>query len=178
MSDPAPVFANEPLLELRRAEVREQLLAAGAELDRLLPLRVPALIGEARREGEQLVSTDPGDPMRVVALAPRSTPEDATRAVGVASAFAPRWAATPVEERAAALRRAAADLRERRLELAALAVRECAKPWAEADGDVAEAIDYLEFYAREALALGRARTTLDVPGSATRSAGQRAGCVR
>ena len=51
------------------------------------------------------------------------------------------------------LRRAAAILRERRLELAALQVRECAKPWPEADGDVCEAIDFLEYYALEALEL-------------------------
>ena len=49
--------------------------------------------------------------------------------------------------------RAAAWLRERRLEIAALEVRETAKPWREADGDVCEAIDFLEYYARAAVAL-------------------------
>ena len=61
-------------------------------------------------------------------------------------------------ERARILLRAAAILRERRLELAALEVRECAKPWAEADADVCEAIDFLEYYARGAIELD-ARTT-------------------
>ena len=55
-------------------------------------------------------------------------------------------------------------MRERRLELAALQVRECAKPWAEADADVCEAIDYLEYYARGAVALERGRELLQVPG--------------
>ena len=55
------------------------------------------------------------------------------------------------------LRRAAAILRERRLELAALQVRECAKPWPEADGDVCEAIDFLEYYALEAVDLDAGR---------------------
>ena len=49
--------------------------------------------------------------------------------------------------------RAAQWLRERRLEIAALEVRETAKPWREADGDVCEAIDFLEYYARGAIAL-------------------------
>jgi RHH-type transcriptional regulator, proline utilization regulon repressor / proline dehydrogenase / delta 1-pyrroline-5-carboxylate dehydrogenase len=59
---------------------------------------------------------------------------------------------------------AARRLRERRLELAALQVRECAKPWVEADADVCEAIDFLEYYAREAVELERGRSLLQVPG--------------
>ena len=55
-------------------------------------------------------------------------------------------------------------MRERRLELAALEVRECAKPWLEADADVCEAIDFLEYYARAAIELGRGRDLLQVPG--------------
>ena len=59
---------------------------------------------------------------------------------------------------------AAAWLRERRLELAALEVREAAKPWPEADGDVCEAIDFLEYYARGALDLAQGAPLLQVPG--------------
>ena len=62
------------------------------------------------------------------------------------------------------LRGAAARLRERRLELAALQVRECAKPWPEADGDVCEAIDFLEYYALAAIELERGRELVQVPG--------------
>ena len=67
-------------------------------------------------------------------------------------------------ERARALRAAAAWMRERRLELAALEVRECAKPWLEADADVCEAIDFLEYYARGAVELGAGPELLQVPG--------------
>jgi RHH-type proline utilization regulon transcriptional repressor/proline dehydrogenase/delta 1-pyrroline-5-carboxylate dehydrogenase len=59
---------------------------------------------------------------------------------------------------------AAAWIRERRRELAALEVRECAKPWREADGDVAEAIDFLEYYARGAVALSRGTPLIQVSG--------------
>ena len=55
-------------------------------------------------------------------------------------------------------------MRERRHELAALCVRECAKPWVEADADVAEAIDFLEYYARAAIALEPGAELLQVPG--------------
>ena len=157
-------FVNEPILELRRREARDVLQAGMATLEPKLPLRVPMLIGAERTEGDALVSTDPGNPDRPVALAPLATPADASRAVEVAAAYAPRWAATPAAERAEALLRAAGWMRDRRHELAALCVRECAKPWAEADGDVAEAIDFLEYYARGALALDRGATIIQIPG--------------
>src|SRR5205085_1721750 len=68
------------------------------------------------------------------------------------------------EARARALIGAAGWLREHRLELAALEVRECAKPWPEADADVCEAIDFLEYYARGAIELEAGRSLLQVPG--------------
>src|SRR2546429_254835 len=74
------------------------------------------------------------------------------------------WSARSAQARAAALLRAAAWMRERRLELAALEVRECAKPWREADADVCEAIDFLEYYARAAIELERGASLLQVPG--------------
>jgi len=155
-------FANEPVLELRRASERAKLVDALGEL--VLPLRVPVWVGADRRHGEQLVSTDPGTPERVVALAASATAQDASEAVASARAAGPTWAATPAADRARALLRAADWMRERRPALAALALRECAKPWAEADGDVCEAIDFLEFYARGALELGAGAELLQVPG--------------
>jgi RHH-type transcriptional regulator, proline utilization regulon repressor / proline dehydrogenase / delta 1-pyrroline-5-carboxylate dehydrogenase len=157
-----PPFANEPVLELRRAGERARLAGALRALE--LPVRVPVWIGDEQRHGDELVSTDPAAPERVVALAAQATPAEAGDAVAAARAAFPAWAATPAEERAAALRRAAAWMRERRAELAALAVRECAKPWADADADVCEAIDFLEFYARGALELAAGAPLLQVPG--------------
>jgi len=157
-----PTFANEPTLELRRATERAKLAVALGEL--VLPVRAPVWIGLDRREGEEIVSTDPGDPERVVALAAAATPGEAAAAVEAAAAAFGSWAATPAANRAAALLRAAAWMRERRHALAALAMRECAKPWAEADADVCEAIDFLEFYARGAIELDAGSQLLQVPG--------------
>ncbi|HWC27885.1 MAG TPA: aldehyde dehydrogenase family protein [Solirubrobacteraceae bacterium] len=164
MSTALPPFRNEPVLELRRASERAKLAAGLGELR--LPVRVPVWIGRERRFGDELVSSDPARPERVVAVAARATPEEAAAAVAAAAAACAGWAATPVSERAAALVRAAAWMRERRAALAALAVRECAKPWAEADADVCEAIDFLEFYARGALELqgGAGPELQQVPG--------------
>ena len=159
-----PPFRNEPVLELRRATERARLAVGMGELR--LPLRVPVWIGRARREGEEIVSTDPGRPERVVAVAASASAEEAGAAVVTACAAFGAWAATPVAERSAALLRAAAWMRERRAALAALALRECAKPWPEADADVCEAIDFLEFYARAAIELqgGDGPALLQVPG--------------
>jgi RHH-type proline utilization regulon transcriptional repressor/proline dehydrogenase/delta 1-pyrroline-5-carboxylate dehydrogenase len=148
-------FANEPVLELRRATVRAGLADALAAHDARGPLEVPVWIGDDQRHGDALVSTDPGRPDRVVALAAAARPDEVEAALDAATRAARAWAATHAAERGAVLRRAAAWLREHRLEVAALEVRECAKPWAEADADVCEAIDFLEYYARGAVHLER-----------------------
>jgi RHH-type proline utilization regulon transcriptional repressor/proline dehydrogenase/delta 1-pyrroline-5-carboxylate dehydrogenase len=157
-------FANEAVLELRRPAVRARLGDALARLDAQLPLRVPVMIGDAPRGGEELVSTDPGDPERVVALAARAGERDVAAAVDEARDGFRTWSTRSAEYRAGALIRAAAWMRERRLELAALEVRECAKPWREADADVCEAIDFLEYYARGAIELEHGPELLQVPG--------------
>jgi RHH-type proline utilization regulon transcriptional repressor/proline dehydrogenase/delta 1-pyrroline-5-carboxylate dehydrogenase len=157
-------FVNEPILELRRAPVRDGLTAALRELERELPLSAPAWIGGWRREGDALLSTDPGRPDRVVAVAPAASAADADTAVEAAQRGARAWSALPAARRAEVLQAAAAWLRERRRRLAALEVLECAKPWPEADADVCEAIDFLEFYARGAIELEKGPPLLQVPG--------------
>ena len=157
-------FRNEPILELRRAPARESLLDALRELDARLPLEVPILVGGERGAASGFESTDPGNPTRVVATAGRGSAADAEAAVESATRGFREWSARSAAERADVLRRAAAGLRARRLELAALQVRECAKPWREADGDVCEAIDFLEYYALDALELERGRELVQAPG--------------
>ncbi len=159
-----PTFVNEPIGELRRAAVRDELAAGMAKLEPKLPLKVPVWIGDGERHAEELTSEDPGDPNRIVALTAKATDAEVDEAVQTATRGFAGWASTPAAKRAEILVRAAAWLRERRAELAALEVRECAKPWGEADADVCEAIDFLEFYAREAVALDAGPPLLQVPG--------------
>ncbi len=161
MSEP---FANEPVLEMRRADVRAGLQDALLAVDDRLPLQVPVRIGEDARHGDDLLSTDPGAPRRVVASAAAATDADVEAAVAEAQRGLAQWRAVSAAERAHALRAAAAWMRERRLQLAALEVRECAKPWLEADADVCEAIDFLEYYAHGAIALAQGRDLLQVAG--------------
>jgi RHH-type proline utilization regulon transcriptional repressor/proline dehydrogenase/delta 1-pyrroline-5-carboxylate dehydrogenase len=157
-------FANEPELELRRESNRHALSEALARLDDRLPLEVPVLVGDDEGAAEGFESTDPGKPDRVVATAGRAGATEAEAAVREATAAAPAWRDMPAAERAEVLVRAADLLRIHRLDLAALEVRECAKPWGEADADVCEAIDFLEYYARQAVELERAPQLLQVRG--------------
>jgi RHH-type proline utilization regulon transcriptional repressor/proline dehydrogenase/delta 1-pyrroline-5-carboxylate dehydrogenase len=158
-------FANEPLAELRRPDVRAGFRQALAELDAREPARLSSLIdGEPITGGEPARSTDPGDPGRVIAEHALAGPEDAGRAVGAARTASPGWARRPAAERAEILIEAAAIMRRRRAGLAALIVRECAKPWVDADAEVAEAIDFLEYYARGAVGLAAGRELISPPG--------------
>jgi RHH-type proline utilization regulon transcriptional repressor/proline dehydrogenase/delta 1-pyrroline-5-carboxylate dehydrogenase len=165
VSATATEFVNEPLLELRRAKVRADANAALTALDAQLPLEVPMLIGTELVRGEEVfASVDPSAPTRIVAHAHAATAAHVNAALARAVEGQRAWSSRSAAERAAVLRRAADLLRDRRLELAALAVRECGKPWPEADGDVCEAIDFLEYYAAGAEALDRGRALIQLPG--------------
>ncbi len=157
-------FCNEPVLELRRSSERDRLSAALASLDARLPIAVPALVDGDRRHARDLDSLDPGTPRRVVASAAIATMREVDAAVAAAARARRTWGATTAGHRAAILARAAGELRRRRYELAALIVRECAKPWPEADADVCEAIDFLEYYARGAVSLETGPELIQLPG--------------
>ena len=161
-------FVNEPHLELRRAPEREWLTESLGELDAQLPLRAPVWIGADRAAAGALVSTDPGAPDRVVAHAGQAGAAEVDAALELARSSGAEWSDRSVGERAAVLEDAATLLARRRRALAALEVRECAKPWREADADVCEAIDYLRFYASAALALDDGRPVDEVPGERNR----------
>src|SRR6478735_2227609 len=112
-----PTFVNEPVLELRRSPSRDLLLEGLEQADARLPLRTPILIGRDRREGDDLVSTDPAQPDRVVAVAAKATPQDADEAVAAAQKGFTAWSRVAPERRAQILVAAAAWMRERRAHL-------------------------------------------------------------
>ncbi|MCS6802325.1 MAG: proline dehydrogenase family protein [Chloroflexota bacterium] len=145
---PTISFVNAPAARFFAPETRQQMRDA---LARLRAERHPLCIGGrevAGRVFEQIRS--PSDPARVVGEVAQATPADVETAVAVATAAFPSWRDRPVTARAALLRRAAELMEARRFDLAALMVVESGKPWAEADGDVTEAIDYLRYYADDA----------------------------
>jgi RHH-type proline utilization regulon transcriptional repressor/proline dehydrogenase/delta 1-pyrroline-5-carboxylate dehydrogenase len=162
-----PPFHNEPTTDFARAESREAMRRALEEVRGQLG-RHYALIIEGQdvdTGARRLTSPDPSQSSRAVGTTAMAGPEHAERAIAVARAAQPAWGALPARDRAAVLVRMAAIFRTRRFELAAWEVYECGKPWAEADADVAEAIDFCEFYAREIIRLSEPRHR-DVPGEA------------
>ncbi len=148
--DPAPVsaFYNEQHGAFFRAEVRTSF---GDALDRVgaaLGGHVPCLIGgEAVDTAERLASHDPSDTSRLIGTTACADEAIGERAIRAAyAAFGP-WRARPQSERSDLVRRVAAGIRARRHEIAAWMVYEVGKNWREADADVAEAIDFCEYYA-------------------------------
>ncbi len=167
---PAPagspaVFQNEPHADFSRPEARAAMQRALATIGASLGRDYSLIIGgEAIMTADTAVSVNPARPAEVVGRVAVAGRTEADRALDAAVAAFPGWRDTPAAERAAALMGAAALMRERRFELAALEVVEAGKPWREADADVTEAIDFLEYYSREVLRLATVRDLSDVPG--------------
>ena len=147
-------FRNEPIRDFSDPADRRSLEEALVRVRGTLGRRWPLVIGgEKVHGGRTLPSLNPARPSEVVGEVDEATPEQASRALDVATAAFATWKKTGAEERAALLFRAAARIRETKDDWNALLILEVGKPWIEADADTAEAIDFLEFYAREALRL-------------------------
>ena len=158
-------FQNEPLWDWTLAEPRERFSDALKQVRTSFPRRVPLLIGGKSLEtGREICSINPNAPDEVVGRAAASGKAEAEQAVQAAKAAFSGWRDTPYPIRAEALFQAASRGRKLRYELAALQVFEVGKSWREADGDVCEAIDFLEYYAREMLRLGPPQRMGHVPG--------------
>ncbi|HSI35934.1 MAG TPA: L-glutamate gamma-semialdehyde dehydrogenase [Tepidisphaeraceae bacterium] len=157
-------FRNEPLTDFSKGENREAmrraLAAVRAEFGKsyYVNLRLEATLDDAR-----IVSVNPSDPAEVVGWCGAADEVTAMDAIAVAKRAFESWRDVPAENRATLILRVGQILRRDRFALAAWAVYETGKPWREADADVAEAIDFCEYYAREAVRLaGGWRRT--VPG--------------
>ncbi|NJN15828.1 MAG: L-glutamate gamma-semialdehyde dehydrogenase [Oscillochloris sp.] len=147
-----PEFRNEPFGDFseRRAAMQRALRTVSGQFGATYPLVIG---GEHIVTAEKLASINPADPKKVVGYVGKAGQEHAHHALRAAEAAFPTWSRTPVEARALVLQRAAAIMRRRKEELAAWMVYEVSKTWGEADADVAEAIDFCEWYARHALRL-------------------------
>ncbi|MDP3072971.1 MAG: proline dehydrogenase family protein [Opitutaceae bacterium] len=160
-----PVFRNAPNTDYTRAEARAGQHHALATVAARLGRRHLLIIGgKSIADRELIASVNPARPAQIIGHWARATVRDADAAVAAARAAFPGWRATPVEERARLLERAADLMAAQRFELNALLVLEAGKPWLEADGEVSEAIDFCRFYAVEMRALDQPAVTQAVPG--------------
>lgn len=158
-------FANEPFSDFSRPEVaaryQDALTTVAAQLGRTYPLIVA---GQRLERPETIPSVNPANPQQVVGYATKGTRADAEAAVQAAAAAFPAWSRTPASARASVLFKAAAIMRRRKFELSAWMTYEVGKSWGEADGDTAEAIDFLEYYGREMLRLDGSQNITTIPG--------------
>ena len=162
---PYDPFRNEPLTDFSNPEnarkMREALTKVGAELGREYDM----VIGDQQiRTKEKITSVNPARPSQVVGVFQSAGREQVEPAVQAAVSAFQTWRRTTVEQRSALIHQVASILRERKFEFSAWMVYEVGKNWAEADADIAETIDFAEFYAREALRLGKAETPVQMPG--------------
>jgi 1-pyrroline-5-carboxylate dehydrogenase len=158
-------FANEPFTDFSLPEYRRAMEDALARAERELGREYDMIVGGRRIKTEgKIRSVNPAKPAQVVGVHQRAEAEEAEVAMQAALAAFPAWSRTPVADRANLLFRAADLIRERKFDFCAWLTLEVGKNYAEADADVGETIDFLEFYAREALRLDQAKTPIQFPG--------------
>jgi 1-pyrroline-5-carboxylate dehydrogenase len=158
-------FVNEAFVDFT-LEVNKRLMqAALAQVESELGREYDLVIGgrHLRTEG-RIVSSNPANPKQVVGIHSKAGTEHVQQAIDAAQTAFASWSRTSATDRAGLLFRAAELIRERKFEFCAWLVYEVGKNWGEADADVGETIDFLEFYAREALRLADATTPIQFPG--------------
>jgi RHH-type proline utilization regulon transcriptional repressor/proline dehydrogenase/delta 1-pyrroline-5-carboxylate dehydrogenase len=159
-----PAFRNEPLKDFALAEPREAMQQALADVRKQFGRSyLPVIDGQPVATEATFDSFNPSHQREVVGRCGRSSPEQARQAIEAAQRAYPAWRDTEPNVRADFLVRTAEVLSRRRFELAAWEVHECAKPWREADADIAEAIDFCRYYAQEVRRLARP-SAMNLPG--------------
>jgi 1-pyrroline-5-carboxylate dehydrogenase len=166
---PTTPFKNEPLTDFSTAENARKMKAALTKVRAELGREYDMVIGNRLvKTTEKIKSVNPAKPSEIVGVFQSAGREHVEPAIQAAQQAFETWKRTSVEQRASLLHTVAGILRERKFEFAAWMVFEVGKNWAEADADIAETIDFAEFYAREALRLAQAKTPTQLPGEADR----------
>ena len=162
---PQGAFANEPFTDFKDPENARAMRQALDKIATQLGREYHLIIGGERIDTPgKIRSLNPARPAQVVGIHQKAEAEHAETAMAAALRAFESWSRTSSEERASLLLNAAAIIRKRKFEYMAWLTYEVGKNWAEADADVGETIDFLEFYAREALRLARAATPIQYPG--------------
>ena len=158
-------FRNEAILDFSKEENASKMREAIAHVRKELGREYPLVIGGQRiKTDEKIRSLNPAKPSEVVGIHQKANASHVEPAMQAALKAFQTWSVTPWEQRADLLFRVADIIRKRRFEFDAWLVFEVAKNFGEADADTCETIDFLEFYAREALRLSTAEPEVQLPG--------------
>jgi 1-pyrroline-5-carboxylate dehydrogenase len=158
-------FRNEPFTDFKQSANLDAFRRALSEVRSAFGNTYPMWIdGEEVRVGSTFASVDPARPSVQLGHFSRGDASHANRAIDAAARAFETWQHVPAAQRADYLFRAAALMRERKHHFSAWMVYEVGKSWPEADGDTAEAIDFMEFYGREMLRYADRQPLTPVPG--------------
>jgi RHH-type transcriptional regulator, proline utilization regulon repressor / proline dehydrogenase / delta 1-pyrroline-5-carboxylate dehydrogenase len=157
-------FRNEPQRDFSHAEGRVAMQQALAMVRSQLGRQWTSSFGGQTLTGPLIESRNPGRPDEIVSRLLSASVSDVEQVVDRAVHAWESWRDTTTEQRVAIMRAAATIMRTRRDELAAWETLECGKPWREADADLAEAIDFLEFYAADWHRLASPKRLGQAPG--------------
>lgn len=162
-------FTNEPFTDFskkkNRAEFEKALKKITSRFRNEYPLRIG---GQKFYTDQKLYSYNPSRKEEKLGVFQKATAEMAMQAIDIAHNTFQTWKNTPTRNRVRFLLEAARRMRKRKHEFSAMMVYEVGKNWAEADGDTAEAIDFMEFYAREMLRYAEGHPVVKYPGEKNR----------
>jgi 1-pyrroline-5-carboxylate dehydrogenase len=162
-------FVSEPLTDFTKEDNARKMRAAIEKVRGQLGREYDLILGGKRvKTTDKIKSINPAKPSQLVGLHQKAGKDQVEPAMQAALKAFETWSRTPVEERASLLFRVGDLLRERKFEFSAWLVFEVSKNWAEADGDIAETIDFCEYYSREALRLSKVEPPLQMPGERDR----------
>ncbi|WP_054950212.1 L-glutamate gamma-semialdehyde dehydrogenase [Numidum massiliense] len=152
------VYKHEPFTDFSDVNNREAFQAALTKVEAALGGKYDLVVGGERIETEEkIVSTNPANREEVIGTVSKATRDIAEKAINAADEAFAEWRKWDPAARAGILFRAAAIVRRRKHEFSAYLVKEAGKPWKEADADTAEAIDFMEYYARQMLAIAEGK---------------------
>jgi RHH-type proline utilization regulon transcriptional repressor/proline dehydrogenase/delta 1-pyrroline-5-carboxylate dehydrogenase len=158
-------FENAPLADFTLSATRTAFERAIAAAEKEMPWNVPVVInGRSRSDGLAVFHVSPNLKTRIATCTNPASLNDVEQAIACAKMGWPAWRDLPLPTRAAHINDLGTRLERDRLRLIAMEVHEQAKPWREADADVAEAIDFCRYYARQALTELAPRTQGNRPG--------------
>src|SRR5689334_23024927 len=158
-------FVNEPMVDFGKEENARKMRAAIEKVRGQLGREYDLIIGGKRvKTADKIKSLNPAKPSQIVGIHQKAGKDQVEPAMNAALKAFESWSRTSVEERASLVFRVGDLLRERKFEFMAWLVFEVSKNWAEADGDIAETIDFCELYSREALRLAKAAPHVQLPG--------------
>ncbi len=158
-------FYNEPLVDFAAPEARKNIEVALAEVKKSLPITVPVIINNTALSSQKILDREnPSAPTQIVGKVHLATTQDAENALAAAQTAFKSWKNVPVRDRANLVDKLADIMTRDKFKLMATQVYEVGKPWAEADGDIGEAIDFCRYYARHMREIEKPLRVGNVPG--------------